>query len=97
MYAIRSYYASKHAGQYAADHQYMKIEGDAFALTAFKRKEHSDEIVTRGFNMTGAEQPLRLSIAELTPQRCNLLEEPVEAKVTDKIKPAEIVSYSWSK
>lgn len=92
-----AYQTTKHVGQYAADHQYMKIEGDAFALTAFKRKEHSDEIVTRGFNMTGTEQPLRLSIAELAPQRCNLLEEPVDVKVTDQIKPAEIVSYSWSK
>ncbi|GAA0373682.1 alpha-mannosidase [Paenibacillus motobuensis] len=89
--------SSKHAGHYPAEHQFMKIEGDAFALTAFKRKEHSDELVTRGFNMTGTEQPVSLSIAGLTPHRCNLLEEPVAAEVAKTIKPAEIISYCWSK
>lgn len=92
-----TYQTSRHGGHYPPEHQFMKIEGDAFALTAFKRKEHSDEIVTRGFNMTGTKQPLSLSIAGLTPHRCNLLEEPITAKAAKTIKPAEIISYCWRK
>ena len=92
-----AYQTDVHDGELNMSYQYLKPSGDAFLLTAMKRKEGSDEIITRGYNLTTATQAFRLEIDGLVPKVCNLLEEQIEADVKDELAPAEIVSYIWSK
>ncbi|OPJ62754.1 mannosylglycerate hydrolase [Clostridium oryzae] len=91
------YQTDIHTGTYEADYQYASIEGEAFMLTAFKKKENSDEIITRGYNMTDKLQKFNININGRTAEKCNLLEEPVSEEISDEIRPAEIVSCCWRK
>ena len=92
-----AYQTDVHKGELNGKYQYLKPMGDAFLLTAMKRKEGSDEVITRGYNLTHSHQPVKLEIDALTPKMCNLLEEEQSAEVANELAPAEIVSYIWSK
>ena len=92
-----AYQTDVHRGHLNSTHQYLSITGDAFALTAMKRKEYSKEIITRGYNLTTCEQPFKLEIDQHEPAVCDLLEKETGEHVKGYLAPAEIVSFSWKK
>ena len=91
-----AYQTDVHSGPLKATSQYLKSTGDAFLLTAMKRKEGSDELITRGYNLTTQTRPFSLEVEGLTPRVCHVLEEEIDAEIKDELGPAEIVSYIWS-
>lgn len=91
-----AYQTTIHTGHLKSKHQYLTIKGDAFALTAMKRKEGGDELITRGYNLTAETSAFSLEIEGLTPQVCNLLEEQLEEAVKAELTPAEVISYIWN-
>jgi len=90
-----AYQTSSHKGQYPSQYQYLTLQGDAFNLTAFKRKEQSHELIIRGYNLTTERQHVKLTIPNLEPKRCNLLEEKQPTHPSNYMNPAEIISYLW--
>lgn len=91
-----AYQTDIHSGTFDAKYQYLKPTGDAFLLTAMKRKEGSDELITRGYNLTTKTQSFGLDVEGLTPHLCNLLEKQLEGTVKDLLAPAEVISYIWT-
>ncbi|MGB6178504.1 alpha-mannosidase [Carnobacterium sp.] len=92
-----AYQTSIHEGKWPNNYQYAKLESKEMALTAFKRKEHSDEIITRAYNLTNKEVDASLTIENYQSQKCNLLEEIIEGSVDSTAKPYEIVNTLWEK
>lgn len=92
-----TYQTTVHDGKWPPNHQYAELKGKDMALTAFKRKEHSDEIVTRMYNLTNKETEAILTIENYTSKKSNLLEEIIEGSVEAKAKPFEIVNNLWMK
>jgi len=90
-----AYQTTIHDGVLEAKHQFLEVTGDAFLLTAMKRKEGSHELVTRGYNLTFNEQPFGLEVSGLKKVPCNLLEVEVDAEAKSTLAPAEIVTYVW--
>jgi len=92
-----AYQTTIHSGDFNAKHQYLKLAGEAFSLTAMKRRENSNELITRGYNLTNKSQPFSLEAPGLIPKVCNLLEEEqVGVATKTKLAPGEIISYIWS-
>lgn len=92
-----TYQTTVHDGKWLPNHQYTKLEGQNMALTAFKRKEHSNEIITRMYNLTNKETDSTLTIKDHISKKCNLLEEVIEGSVETKAKPYEIINNLWIK
>ncbi|GGH80065.1 alpha-mannosidase/octanoyl-[GcvH]:protein N-octanoyltransferase [Pullulanibacillus pueri] len=85
----------RHAGEYEADHQFVELEGEAFRLTAFKRKEKGNHTILRGYNLTTERRPVSVRLKGNQPKRCNLLEEVQTESLEPELRPAEIVTYIW--
>ena len=92
-----AYQTTVHNGQWAPNHQYAELSDSNMALTAFKRKEHSDEIITRMYNLTNKETEAGLTIENYVARKCNLLEEAVDGSLEIPAKPYEIVNRLWEK
>lgn len=92
-----AYQTTVHNGQWAPNHEYAELSDSNMALTAFKRKEHSDEIITRMYNLTNKETEAGLTIENYVARKCNLLEEAVEGSLEVPAKPYEIVNRLWEK
>ena len=92
-----AYQTAIHEGKWPHTYQYAKLDSEDMALTAFKRKEHSDEIITRAYNLTSKEVDASLTIENYQAKKCNLLEEIIEGSVEPKANPYEIVNTLWEK
>ena len=82
-------------GALPANHTYLELLGEGFALTAMKRQEHNEAIVTRGYNLSNQPQNFSLTLKGRDKAVCNLLEEPTGEQVKDHLNPSEIISYIW--
>lgn len=89
---------SNHNGQLAGTTTFMTIDSSAYLMTAFKRKEHQSEIITRGYNLSNTtEAPLDIQIPGYQKARCTLIEELHEKPLSTVLAPGEINSLLWTK
>ncbi|HCM90011.1 MULTISPECIES: alpha-mannosidase [Vagococcus] len=91
--------ADHHTGSLAATHQFLNIDSNQYALTAIKRKEHGEDIITRGFNLSNTEScDVTSSIDQYTAHEANMIEEIKEdTEFETVIKPAKIQTLRWTK
>lgn len=86
-----------HIGSLAANHQFLKVDGDGYALTALKHAENGQDIVTRGFNLSQQkETQVTLSIPSYTAHEANMLEEFKEIPVQTTLPGAKIQTLRWT-
>lgn len=90
---------TRHTGVLAPNYQFLSIDGKQFALTALKRQEFGEDIITRGFNLSNqTSSTLNLEINEYTPFEANMIEEFKEnTSVSTTIEPAKIQTLRWKK
>ncbi|MEZ7791468.1 alpha-mannosidase [Niallia circulans] len=85
-----------HKGAYPSIYEFIQLDGKAFRLTAFKRRENSKEIVLRGYNLTDEKQPLTVKYNGKYPRKSNLLEEMNgEMFDSNQMNEAEICTFIW--
>lgn len=87
-----------HEGTLPAAKQFLEVTGPHLAVTALKRKEGTNEPVTRFYNFTEQETTAELSMPDYVAQKSTILEEDITAeKQNNTIKPFEIVTHLWKK
>ncbi|MDT2831643.1 alpha-mannosidase [Vagococcus carniphilus] len=89
----------QHFGKLNPTHQFLAIDSKQYALTAIKRVEHGDDIITRGFNLSNTEScDVRVAINDYNPHEANMIEEFKENGILETtIKPAKIQTLRWVK
>ncbi|WP_086273787.1 alpha-mannosidase [Candidatus Enterococcus testudinis] len=80
----------RQAGTLAPRAQYIQAQGETMAITALKRSRYQDKIVLRGYNLADQETVFAVTKDHTTAELLNLLEEPMEGRLTPAIKPYEI-------
>lgn len=91
---------SRHAGDWAPEHSFLRVSDDSFAVTAFKRAEDGDGYVFRGFLLAPESRTVTVhcgfdvaSATQVTLEECEL--HPLTAEgdgFTFTAHPKEIVS-----
>ncbi len=85
-----------HMGELSSTYTFCNIQTDGCYLTALKRNTKTNQIVTRGFNLSNElNHHLVIDIPHHVGIECNLLEESLEHIASDTLKPGEIQSRIW--
>ncbi|MDT2849913.1 alpha-mannosidase [Vagococcus carniphilus] len=89
----------QHIGKLNPTHQFLGIDSKQYALTAIKRVEHGEDIITRGFNLSSTENcDVRLAINDYNAHEANMIEGFKENNTLETtIKPAKIQTLRWVK
>ncbi|MDT2834069.1 alpha-mannosidase [Vagococcus carniphilus] len=89
----------QHFGKLNPTHQFLAIDSKQYALTAIKRVEHGEDIITRGFNLSNTEScDVRLAINDYNAHEANMIEGFKENNTLETtIKPAKIQTLRWVK
>ncbi|GGE33064.1 alpha-mannosidase [Pullulanibacillus camelliae] len=85
----------RHEGPLKAVAPFINISGEAFAVTALKRKEDAGDLLCRGYNLTSKVQPFAVNYPDKTAYLSNILEEKLKEGVPDKLTPAKIITVLW--
>ncbi|MGY3724671.1 alpha-mannosidase [Granulicatella balaenopterae] len=88
----------RHQAKLASQHAFCTINSDGCYLTALKRNTKTNQIVTRGFNLSNTlAHYLSIDMPNYEGFVCNLLEEDLNRKATETFNPGEIKSHIWRK
>jgi alpha-mannosidase len=95
---LASQMSGSHQGTLAAEHSFVKIEGDNVVLTALKKSEDDNALIARFFEWAGMESDVKIELPESAASavETDLMEKPLSAlplqndMVTVHTKPYEI-------
>src|SRR5208283_4230622 len=102
-YKLLSMSASRHQGQFAAEHSFVEVEPDNLVLTAVKEAEDGDGLILRFYEWAGKEVDAKLALpaGAQSAEETDLMERPLgtsaigaaslqDGAVTVHTKPYEI-------
>lgn len=86
-----------HEGDWAAEGQFLQVDGETIALTALKRKKETDELITRFYNFADKPATYKLKVDAYEAYASNILEEKFAKAGEAEAKPFEIKTHVWEK
>ncbi|WP_321385599.1 glycoside hydrolase family 38 C-terminal domain-containing protein [uncultured Enterococcus sp.] len=77
-------------GTLAATHQFLAVDGEAFSVTALKRRKADNQLILRGYSLSSDPSDLVIQKDNCGLELLNLLEEQQEQGIAEQLQPYEI-------